>query len=113
MKTMKLSPEDRRRFWLGHIDDWRASGLSRTAYCKQNDINLSQLIYWLRKNDPAESESTPAAFLRVNAIQGGGEERVEASASHFRLEFHDTLFLHWHGEANPQYIRHLIKALSE
>lgn len=113
MKTMKLSPGERRRFWFGHIENWRESGLSRTAYCKNNGINLSQLIYWLRKAEPtAAAQPKQSSFIRVNTTQED-EVRTDAGRSCFRLQLRDSMFLHWQGEANPQYIHQLMKVLSE
>ena len=111
MKTMRLTAEEKRVFWSGHVERWRESGLSRTKYCKQNDLNLSQLVYWLQKSETAASEPKPIAFVRVNTVEDG-KESAGISNSHFRLQLDDSLFLHWQGEADPEYIHRLMKALS-
>lgn len=36
-------------FWRHHLDQCQHSGLSKTAYCKQNGLNFSQLMYWQKQ----------------------------------------------------------------
>ena len=42
--------------WQQHIKDWKASGLSQTAWCKQHDLKPEQLSYWYRKFEPRTAE---------------------------------------------------------
>ena len=41
MQSKSLSPKD----WLAHVARWRAGQLTRAAYCAQNDLKLTSLIY--------------------------------------------------------------------
>jgi len=41
--------EARTDYWQKQIEAWRASGQSQMAYCKTNDLNYSQFVYWRRK----------------------------------------------------------------
>ena len=45
------------KLWSNRIRDFRESGLTRKEWCCQNQIPLSTLSYWIRKLDPARSES--------------------------------------------------------
>ena len=45
------------KLWSNRIRDFRESGLTRKEWCYQNQIPLSTLSYWIRKLDPARSES--------------------------------------------------------
>jgi hypothetical protein len=35
------APTGQRPFWLEHVRSWRASGLSRTAFCERHSLNPS------------------------------------------------------------------------
>lgn len=32
--------------WLGRVERWRASGLSRVAFCRQESLNVARVDYW-------------------------------------------------------------------
>ena len=55
--------------WQRHIKDWKASGLSQTAWCKQQNLKPEQLSYWYRKFEPKPpepaSQQAPSAFIPV------------------------------------------------
>lgn len=103
MSTTDLTPTERQAYWSDHIAQWQQSGLSRTAYCKQADINLSQLCYWLKKREPAKPDPS-ADFIPVST------SRVAAGAE-FGLQLPDGRLLQWKGEANPVYIAALYRGL--
>ena len=35
--------------WLAHVAQWRASGITRSAYCEQHGLKLHSLIYWNKR----------------------------------------------------------------
>jgi hypothetical protein len=35
-----------REFWRGHVEAWRASGLSQTRYCQKHGLTKGTLGYW-------------------------------------------------------------------
>lgn len=44
--TVESRPERKRRRWKAHIESWQNSGLSQTAYCREQGLKLHQFIYW-------------------------------------------------------------------
>ncbi|MBQ1782153.1 MAG: IS66 family insertion sequence element accessory protein TnpB [Gammaproteobacteria bacterium] len=44
---MSMSDE-RRQFWLGHVQAWRGSGLTQIAYCQQHGLKPKAFSYWSR-----------------------------------------------------------------
>lgn len=36
-------------FWQQHIEKLKASGLPRTQYCRDNELNYDRFGYWLNK----------------------------------------------------------------
>ena len=51
--------------WQERIDSWSHSGLSKSAYSKNHDINYHQMIYWSNKLSPADVSS--GVFVAVSA----------------------------------------------
>ena len=41
------APPGQRPFWLEHVRSWRASGLSRTAFCKRHGLNPNTFHQWV------------------------------------------------------------------
>jgi hypothetical protein len=39
----------RRPAWLEHVRSWRASGLSRVAYCARHDLDLRTFHHWVTR----------------------------------------------------------------
>lgn len=70
------STDTRARYWRAQIDAWRASGQSRQAFCKANDVNYPRFSYWLRKfrrqGEVAESRRTSGFVPVVGGSVGGG-----------------------------------------
>ena len=104
MSTANLNPSERETYWLDHISQWRTSGKSRTAYCKQVGIKLSQFCYWINKREPNE----PKPGTDFISVPTSGP----ANAAEFGLQLHDGRLLQWSGEVSPSYIIALCKGLS-
>lgn len=43
--------QELRRQWQERIAAYKASGLSQSAFCREQNISLRQLSYWLRKEN--------------------------------------------------------------
>ena len=52
--------------WQQRIQEWKASGLSQAAWCKQQNLKPTQLSYWHRKFEPKTAE--PAKKQHPNAF---------------------------------------------
>jgi len=42
-------PNNRHDFWSEQMEIWKQSGLSGAQFCKTNDLNYSQFVYWRQK----------------------------------------------------------------
>jgi hypothetical protein len=60
--------EAKTSYWTQQVQALGTSGLSRRAYCEQNNIKLSQLGYWCRKlTSPAKADSAASWIpLQIN-----------------------------------------------
>lgn len=69
--------------WREHVTQWRSSGLTQAAYCRQHDLSPHRLGYYKRKYStslvPVKHE--PSAFVSV---------QIQPEPQH-----HDPLTLHF------------------
>ena len=56
-----MSHQERNLYWQYQLEDWRCSGLSGTAFCKQHTLSYHRFMYWRRKL--ADSASGPETDL--------------------------------------------------
>ena len=67
-----MTPIERAHAWQQHITDWQVSGVSGSAYCKQQSLVYHQFVYWRLPN---KEISTPLKTLvsmsaTVNTLYG-------------------------------------------
>ncbi|MDF1592981.1 MAG: hypothetical protein P1P89_15805, partial [Desulfobacterales bacterium] len=41
--------EQKRSYWKKHIESWRSSGMTPTAYCCQHELTSHQFTYWKKR----------------------------------------------------------------
>ena len=46
-------------FWQQQLENLKTSGLTRSQYCRENNINYDRFGYWLKKLSPVSSEFVP------------------------------------------------------
>ena len=45
--------------WAQHVRSWRASGLSRTAFCERHSLDLRTFHHWVARSRPAFRKAGP------------------------------------------------------
>lgn len=61
-----LQTLSREILWQRHVDQWRRSGLSKMAYCRQHALAYHQMVYWSKKEDHvAEPAIACGGFVAV------------------------------------------------
>jgi hypothetical protein len=48
-----------RDFWQHQLESLNTSGLTRSQYCRENNINYDRFGYWLKRLSPVSSEFVP------------------------------------------------------
>lgn len=48
---------DLKQEWTDEIADWRASGLSIAAWCRQHDQNYHRFLYWRRRLEQQQKKA--------------------------------------------------------
>jgi len=41
--------EQKRKHWKQHIERWRSSQVTQTAYCQQHELSSHQFTYWKKR----------------------------------------------------------------
>jgi transposase-like protein len=68
-----------------HYEEWRASGLSKSSYCREKDIVKTTFYYWVKKFQSAPLTSKPEKkgfkplILERNKTEGHPLMRVNLS----------------------------------
>lgn len=50
-------------FWRKHVEAWKKSGLSKRAYCAENNLAYSSFMAWLREIELRDREKEPPAHV--------------------------------------------------
>lgn len=62
---MTVSKKDKRAFWLNHINQWRASGLSQAKYCLKENISQHSFSWWHLRRFKDKPEKDSMCFVPV------------------------------------------------
>ena len=52
--------------WRGRLDDWAASGLTITQWCRDREIPYRQFVYWRHRLDDAKPPSGNDHFIELS-----------------------------------------------
>ena len=66
--------------WTKRLQDCRASGLSMFAWCKENGLHYSTLIYWRDRIEKPVRKNSQASLLNASSfseLTDGHPERTE------------------------------------
>lgn len=67
--------------WQLHIEGWKRSGLSQSAYCRQVGINNKQFHYHLHRLSPREQPSTLTFIKTQAALKSVEPEQIESKTT--------------------------------
>ena len=56
-----------KEFWQQQIEKLKTSGLSRSQYCRENNLNYDRFGYWLKRLSPVTSEFIPVKLQTSEA----------------------------------------------
>ena len=82
-----------------HVEAWRQSGLSQSAYCHLHGLNQKTFSRWVRRQAPAGAMAPPALMpVEVKREAVAGAALVLRLASGARLELPMAVSPRWLGE---------------
>jgi len=62
--------------WMEKFEDWRSSGLSIAAWCRQNAEGYHRFLYW-RKRLEAQQSAPTGRFVELTLAPGQSPLRLE------------------------------------
>ena len=71
---MKAS-EETTAYWKQQVQKFQESGLSRIAYCEQNQIKTFRFDYWRHKFSEPKERRSRSAWIPVRIKEDAGQER--------------------------------------
>lgn len=63
---------ERRAYWQGHVQRWRASGQSKQAYCRDHGLKPANLYRWCAKLGDGQSQRPRFVPLQLPLLAGNG-----------------------------------------
>ena len=91
MEAVIFPGQSKEDFWRGHLDGWRASGLTKQEYCRQHGLSKSAMGWWrtkLARKTAGEVSLVPVPFR----LQGSHDNRAGLTlvvGSRYRVEVGD------------------------
>lgn len=102
---MAIKTPDRAAFWRQHLRSFRASDLTRGAYCRQHGLKVHQLAYQLDR--AGKKPADKAVFARVALAAPAAVARTAAA----RLRFGGDVALELDSGSDPVWIAQVIAAV--
>lgn len=99
--------EQTRTCWKRHIDTWRSSGITQTAYCQQHELKTHQFTYWKKRFARTDSCVT---FVPVK-IRGSFPPGSDTSSGSLRLIMDKDLAIEIRPDFDPGLLRRLIATI--
>jgi len=78
--TGRSSRQETQTYWKNHFLAYKTSGLSKTAYCNQNQLSSQSFSYWIRKlsaSSPQKINDMPSDDFLPVRIQPDSLSRSE------------------------------------
>ena len=67
-ETHGVALTEKRRIWQGHIEAFRASGMTRAAFCRLHGLKLHQFIYWKKRFNKSCSASVSLVEVKLPRV---------------------------------------------
>jgi hypothetical protein len=85
--------------WLNHIEAWQGSGLTQSAYCRQQGLNTHTFAARLSEYRKHRPSSPPALIpVQVQNLAPPAERLVLHGSQDYRLELPSTVDAAWLAE---------------
>jgi hypothetical protein len=103
-KAKDITPEERRRHWQDHIDQWQSSGLTQKEYCRRNGFNWSTFHYWRKRlQEKTNAVTLVQVPVRKNIGVSSGRELTLILTDRYKVYIGDNF--------NPSTLAKLVDTL--
>ena len=102
-----LQNQQAKSFWSDHVKQWKSSGLSQAAYCRQYDLCEQKFSYRKRQSISDKGHSaTSSCFTRVQV-----DVNSPATSNGLALRFNDGVRIEGITESNLVLVQSLLAVL--
>ena len=81
---MSEKTTERRKLWKNRLEEWRSSGKSVAAWCRENGFCYQTVLGW-RKRFGEKSEENDRTFLELEESESGGGVELEVKGVTIRV----------------------------
>ncbi len=60
--------ESKELFWQQHLENFKASGMSRKKYCLDNKLNYDRFSYWIKRLSLAATPPSSTATTHITTM---------------------------------------------
>jgi hypothetical protein len=57
-KNRAVERVEKRKYWEGQLNSWKASGLTQAAYCREKNLGVRRFLYWKKRIFPERPSAT-------------------------------------------------------
>lgn len=100
--------KEKRRYWQGHIESWRQSGLSQAEYCRRQSLSIKTFGYWKRKQGktiPGDLKFFPLFLSNPQHVQEPLKLQLTLQKKRFTIEIREDF--------SPTLLKKIILSLEE
>lgn len=84
---MPKADPDLAELWQARIQEWKASGQSKSQWCRDNQLPCHQFFYWFNRLYPTAKSHAKGRFVELHDDTSGNSGiRVECGELFIRLD---------------------------
>ena len=90
------SQTSKKDFWFRHVDLQISSSMGRKAYCRQNNLNYCNFVYWSNKYAGNQQDSPELVAVQIKPANDVSTEKILCTLNlnnGQKLQIHDLITL--------------------
>jgi len=100
-----------RQHWQAHISAQMKSGLSRAAYCKENNLSYHAATYWSRKLSQSQSGQEQTNLVPVRFSSNIALNTYQTARSGLKVILPNKIVIEVGDDFSPSTLKKLLTAL--
>ena len=105
-----MTKEEKAILWAERIQEFRSSGMTGKQWCKEHEISLSTMGYWLRKLETAEVETEPV-FAKLPSEKEIVTNMIPVLPSALQIFISEKIRIEIADSCRPEFLEILLKVL--
>jgi len=90
-----MNQKENEQMWLERVTDFKNSGKTQLMWCKEKQLKLSSLRYWLRKTRESSDSTSIPEWFELNISEGAansmdlGNCAIKVLVGQFKVEVNE------------------------